>query len=51
MLERHAIARGLQNVMIELRNDLLTREDDVARISSLLAGMLTASLDLQPESA
>ncbi|MEQ9244331.1 N-formylglutamate amidohydrolase [Roseovarius indicus] len=51
MLKRHAIARGLQNVMIELRNDLLTREDDVARISSLLAGMLTASLDLQPESA
>ncbi|MEQ8897274.1 MAG: N-formylglutamate amidohydrolase [Roseovarius sp.] len=50
-LERHATARGLPNVMIELRNDLLGREGDVARISSLLAEMLTASLDLQAASA
>ena len=46
-LERHAIARGLKNVMIEVRNDLLTAEADVARIATELAGMLIAALDLQ----
>ena len=44
-LERHAIPRGLENVMIEVRNDLLGAKADVSRVSSLLAGMLTSSLD------
>lgn len=44
-LARHATARGLSNVMIEVRNDLLGSREGVARMASLLAGMLPASLE------
>ncbi len=44
-LRRHANPRGLQNVMIEVRNDLLGNPADVARIASRLAAMLTVALD------
>lgn len=50
-LIRHAIARGLDNVMIEVRNDLLGSEAEVAQISSLLAEMLVTSLDLEATAA
>lgn len=46
-LERHAIPRGLENVMVEVRNDLLGSQADVSRISSHLAGLLAASLDME----
>lgn len=46
-LKRHAIARGLENVMIEVRNDLLNTQADVARIATRLADMLTVALDLK----
>lgn len=46
MLERHATSRGLQSAMIEVRNDLLGQDADVARMSALLASILTSSLDL-----
>lgn len=43
-LAKHATARGLSNVMIEIRNDLLTTDDQVARIANTLAQMLTRAL-------
>ncbi|WP_111734581.1 N-formylglutamate amidohydrolase [Roseovarius amoyensis] len=50
-LRRHAIARGLDNVMIEVRNDLLGSEAEVTQTSSLLAEMLVTSLDLEATAA
>ena len=43
-LAKHATARGLSNVMIEIRNDLLTTDDQVARIANTLTQMLTRAL-------
>jgi predicted N-formylglutamate amidohydrolase len=39
-LHRHAIARGLLNVMIEIRNDLVRTAAEQAQIAALLAAML-----------
>ena len=41
-LREHAIARGLPNVMIEVRNDLIDTPSGVNRITGLLAPMLAA---------
>ncbi len=43
-LRKHGTARGLSNVMIEVRNDLLTDEAALARIADALTRMLTAAL-------
>lgn len=43
-LREHAIARGLQNVMIEVRNDLISDATGVARFCDILADMLTTAL-------
>lgn len=43
-LKRHAISRGLRNVMIEVRNDLLGSKADVTRIAARLEIMLTTAL-------
>ena len=43
-LQRHANARDLENVMIEVRNDLLADADAIARIADLLQNMLAAAL-------
>ncbi len=43
-LQRHANARGLLNVMIEVRNDLLGDDAAVAVIAEALTGMLNAAL-------
>lgn len=39
-LRHHAIARGLPNVMIEVRNDLLDTPRGIARIAAMLAPVL-----------
>jgi predicted N-formylglutamate amidohydrolase len=46
-LREHAIARGLQNVMIEVRNDLISDATGVARFSEILSQMLTTALARQ----
>ncbi len=43
-LARHATARGLTNVMIEVRNDLLGEGSDVARIAAYLTNLLNSAL-------
>lgn len=43
-LREHAIPRGLQNVMIEVRNDLISDAAGVSRFADILAGMLTQAL-------
>ena len=43
-LARHAIPRKLDNVMIEVRNDLLGSEADIERIAGILCSMLKAAL-------
>ena len=43
-LREHAIPRGLQNVMIEVRNDLVSDATGVSRFASVLADMLAQSL-------
>lgn len=44
-LTKHGTARGLRNVMIEVRNDLLSNDEQVARIASILERMLTFALE------
>ena len=44
MLQRHALPRGLQNVMIEVRNDLIDDPEGVERFADILAPMLTQAL-------
>ena len=39
-LKRHAMSRGIANVMLEIRNDLLNRPELVARMGSMLSGAL-----------
>nr|WP_238939727.1 N-formylglutamate amidohydrolase [Marivita cryptomonadis] len=46
-LREHAIPRGLQNVMIEVRNDLLSDTTGVARFADVIATMLTKALAKQ----
>lgn len=43
-LARHATARGLRNVMIEVRNDLLSNASQVTRMAENLQHMLSAAL-------
>ncbi len=42
-LRKHGTARSLSNVMVEVRNDLLTEEAAVARIADALTRMLTTA--------
>ncbi len=42
-LREHALPRGLANVMIEIRNDLIRTPDDVRTMAGRLAGWLTAA--------
>lgn len=44
-LRRHGIARGLINVMIEIRNDLLSSEGERAEMAAMLSGWLTQAMD------
>jgi predicted N-formylglutamate amidohydrolase len=44
MLARHGTARSLSNVMIEVRNDLLSDEKAVSRVAETLEAMLNAAL-------
>lgn len=44
-LRRHGIAHGLVNVMIEIRNDLLSAEGDRADMAAMLSGWLTQAID------
>lgn len=46
-LREHAIPRGLANVMIEVRNDLISDATGVARIADLLTEMLTKTRALE----
>jgi predicted N-formylglutamate amidohydrolase len=46
-LREHAIARGLQNVMIEVRNDLISDATGVARFGDILSRMITTALTPQ----
>lgn len=46
-LREHAIPRGLQNVMIEVRNDLVSDAAGVARFTEILSTMLTKALATQ----
>lgn len=46
-LREHAIPRGLQNVMIEVRNDLISDATGVARFSAILGQMLNSALATQ----
>ena len=51
-LRRHALARGLLNVMIEIRNDLVATPEQCAAMASRLADWLNAALvDLQQPQA
>jgi predicted N-formylglutamate amidohydrolase len=43
-LQAHATPRGLQNVMIEIRNDLIADPAGIARMSGHIADMLTTAL-------
>ena len=44
MLKKHALPRGLDNVMIEVRNDLLQSDEGVARWVDILSDMLERAL-------
>ena len=44
MLARHAIPRGLDNVMIEVRNDLLGDDAAVSKVACTLHPMIMAAL-------
>lgn len=50
-LARHAIPRGLPNVMIEIRNDLIASEAEAEQMASLLSGMLQRALARQVDAA
>lgn len=43
-LTRHAVSQGLMNVMIEIRNDLVTTEDDQNAIAKLLSGWVREAI-------
>jgi predicted N-formylglutamate amidohydrolase len=44
-LAKHAIPRGLLNVMIEIRNDLIVSDQEQTAIAQMLANMLASALD------
>lgn len=43
-LREHAVPRGLRNVMIEVRNDLISTPAGVTRFADILSDMLTRAL-------
>ncbi|PVA10844.1 N-formylglutamate amidohydrolase [Pelagivirga sediminicola] len=43
-LQRHGLAHGLPNVMIEVRNDLLQTPEDIARIGDELCAMIAPAI-------
>ena len=47
LLARHAVARNLRNVMIEVRNDLLGTPDQIRRVADALETMLVAALSYE----
>lgn len=47
MLARHGTSRGLQNVMIEVRNDLLATDDAINGIANSLDNMLVKALAIE----
>ena len=50
-LQLHGIARGLPNVMLEVRNDLLTTPGDISGIAQELLAMLRPALAAVPVEA
>lgn len=44
-LKLHALSRGLPNVMIEVRNDLLTTPEDIQTVAAELLAMLSPALE------
>ena len=44
-LKRHALSRGLANVMVEIRNDLIKTQDDVATLADEVLTLLHPALD------
>lgn len=50
-LAAHAVPRGLHNVMIEVRNDLLNSADRVRHMTDILCKMITSCLSQTRESA
>lgn len=44
-LAKHAIPRGLLNVMIEIRNDLIVSDEEQTAIAETLAGILASALE------
>lgn len=44
-LARHGTERGIPNVMIEVRNDLLAEDDAISRMADVLASMLISVLE------
>ena len=45
-LREHAIPRGIENVMIEVRNDLVSDQAGAARIGAMLASVFAEALNL-----
>ncbi|WP_404363262.1 N-formylglutamate amidohydrolase [Marinobacter sp.] len=43
-LKRHGVRNGLMNVMVEIRNDLITTADDQRRMADMIAGLLVDAL-------
>lgn len=43
-LREHAVPRGLHNVMIEIRNDLISDSSGIARFADILGDMLTQAM-------
>ena len=43
-LTHHAVSRGLLNVMIEIRNDLIATEADQLKVATLLAGWVRSAV-------
>ena len=44
LLVRHALPRGVENTMIEIRNDLLSDKAGIARMVNILTKTLTDAL-------
>lgn len=45
-LQRHAIANQLHNFMLEVRNDLLLKKDDIKKVSQTLIKMIEEALSI-----
>ncbi len=51
LLARHAVPRNLRNVMIEVRNDLLATNAQIAAVADALEAMLIAALATEADAA